>query len=47
MVIIGGHSNIKFLLPVMTEQLESGIISVNGVKTTEKNFDYYAKKKRI
>ena len=26
--------NIEFLLPVMTEQLENDIISVNGVKTT-------------
>src|ERR1035437_4986835 len=35
--------NIEYLLPVMTEQLESGIISVNGVKTTENLFDYNAK----
>jgi uridine kinase len=28
--------NIEFLLPVMTEQLENGIISVNGLKTIEK-----------
>lgn len=39
--------NIEYLLPVMTEQLESGIISVNGVKTTENLFDYNAKEKRI
>ena len=28
--------NIEFLLPIMTEQLENDIISVNGVKTTGK-----------
>ena len=28
--------NIEFLLPIMTEQLEDDIISVNGVKTTGK-----------
>jgi len=28
--------NIEFLLPIMTEQLENNIISVNGVKTTGK-----------
>lgn len=39
--------NIEYLLPVMTEQLESGIISVNGIKTTENLFDYFAKEKRI
>ena len=28
--------NIEFLLPVMTEQLENDIISVNGIKTIER-----------
>jgi DNA-dependent RNA polymerase auxiliary subunit epsilon len=29
--------NIEFLLPIMTEQLENDIISVNGLKTIENN----------